>query len=416
MSGIRRPRVGYVLKRYPRYSETFIVNEILAHEAAGLDIRIFALRPPSDTHFQDRISRVRAPVSYVPSNGVKASQLWSLIRSTSDDCPEVWSVLEDAQSEDVRDVCQALWLARELRAHRISHVHAHFATVATTVSRIAARITRSAYSLTAHAKDIFHEDVDDADLRRKFSDASTVVTVSDYNLAYLRDRFEKAAGRVQRIYNGLDLSEFSYEEPAEREPVIVAVGRLVEKKGFGDLIEACDILRRRGRVFRCSIIGGGELDADLRAKVSHRRLESLVEICGPRPQAEVIERVRSAAILAAPCVIGADANRDGLPTVLLEAMALGTPCISTDVTGIPEVIRHERTGLMIPQRDPAALAAAIERLLDDGDLRVHVSSSARQLIETEFDIHRNAAELRDVFGRHGGVEAESAVEAIREVS
>lgn len=397
LSIVEPQRVGYVLKRYPRYSETFIVNEILAHEAAGLEVEIFALRPPADTHFQDRIARVRGRVNYIPNAGTKGTELWSAIGQTATFCPHVWSELSEAASEDVRDVFQAIWLAREATLRNITHLHAHFATASTTVARIASRIARLPFSFTAHAKDIFHETVNPKDLRRKLVDASAVVTVSDYNLAYLRDRFESDAASVQRVYNGLDLCEFSYTEPRKRAVHIVAVGRLVEKKGFAVLVEACHALRERGRRFLCSIIGSGELEAELREHVSRRDLEAVVQLIGPRPQRDVIQIIQQAAVLAAPCLIGDDANRDGLPTVLLEAMAVGTPCVSTNVTGIPEVVHHERTGLMVPQRDPFALAAAIERLLDDPELRVQLAEAARRLIEADFDIQRNAAELRQVF-------------------
>src|SRR5262249_30826288 len=161
---------------------------------------------------------------------------------------------------------------------------------------------------------------------------------------YLRAAYGAAAGHVQRIYNGLDLERFPFEVPRDRPARIISVGRLIEKKGFGDLIEACGMLARRGRPFHCQIIGTGELKSDLRAPIERLRLQDQVELLGARPQLEVIQHVRSAAVFAAPCVVGQDGNRDGLPTVLLEAMALGTPCVSTDVTGIPEVVRDGETG------------------------------------------------------------------------
>jgi glycosyltransferase involved in cell wall biosynthesis len=177
----------------------------------------------------------------------------------------------------------------------------------------------------------------------------------------------------------------------------VAVGRLVEKKGFAYLIEACGILAKRGRHFGCQIIGPGLLEPDLRSQIERLNLQARVELIGPRPQSEVFKYIQGAAVLAAPCVVGTDGNRDGLPTVLLEAMALGTPCVSTDVTGIPEVLHDGETGLMVSQHDPDALASAIERLLVDPALRVRLSTRARRLIETEFDIHRNTAHLRTIF-------------------
>jgi len=224
-----------------------------------------------------------------------------------------------------------------------------------------------------------------------------VVTVSDYNLAYLQENYGPAARRARRIYNGLDFERFPYRPPHERPPQIVGVGRLVEKKGFADLIEACAILAAEGREFSCRIIGTGEQETAMRAQIARLGLEDRVELLGPRPQGELVRHVRDAAVFAAPCVVGADGNRDGLPTVLLEAMALGTPCVSTAVTGIPEVVRDGETGLMVPQRDPAALATAIGRLLAERDLRVRLAERARRLVEANFDVRRNAALLREVF-------------------
>lgn len=392
------PRVGYVLKRYPRYSETFIVNEILAHERAGLNVEIFSLYPPNDDHFQDVISQVRAPVTYLTAYGLKAADFWSAMTQLSKLVPTIWSALDIAGTEDVRDVYQALLLAQFVKQRRIVHLHAHFGNVAATVARLAARFAGIEYTFTAHAKDIFHESVRHEELEQKLRDASSVVTVSDFNLRYLCETFGPAADRVVRIFNGLDIGKLPYSEPYERSPTIVGVGRLVEKKGFSDLIDACSILAGKGVDFRCEIIGTGELESELEAQIDRLNLRDRVELPGPKPQSEVCKHVGQAALFAAPCVVGSDGNRDGMPTVLLEAMALGTPCISTDVTGIPEVLTDGVTGLMVPQHDPAHLAASIERLLSDAELRVRLARNARELIEAEFSSDRNAARLRDLFG------------------
>jgi len=394
MTDLPGSKIGYVVKRYPRYSETFIVNEILAHEAAGLGIEIFSLFPPNDTHFQNAISLVRAPVHYLPCDGPKAADLWNALQ-LGDGVIQNWSdAMAAARGEFVRDVYQALMLARAVRTRGIHHLHAHFATAATTVARMAARFAGISYSFTAHAKDIFHESVRSDDLRRKIEQARAVVTVSDFNVEFLRSQFGPAANNVVRVYNGLDLSLFPFAAPLDRERRIVAVGRLVEKKGFDILVEACALLRRRGIEFQCDIIGAGEREQALRQQVTDRGLAGWVALHGPRPQREIVADIQRAAVFAAPCVIGEDGNRDGLPTVLLEAMALGTPCISTDVTGIPEVLQHDVTGLMVAQRDAAGLADAIVRLFDDVSLRRRLAQAARAFIEENFDVHRNAARQR----------------------
>lgn len=396
MSG-NRLRVGYVLKMYPRYSETFIVNEILALEAAGVEVEIFSLRAPVDTHFQDAIARVRAPVTYLGAERPRIDDLWTALSQAGAANPGMWTGLRAATTEDARDVYQGALLAAGARARQLDHLHAHFATVATTVARLAARFSALSYTFTAHAKDIFHDDTRRDDLAAKLTDAAGVVTVSDYNVAYLRQEYGPAATSVERVYNGLDLQRFSYQAPAHRRPRIVAVGRLVEKKGFADLLDACARLAARGRAVDCRIIGAGPLEPELRAQAGRLGLEGDVTFLGPRPQAEIIREIREASVCAAPCVLGADGNRDGLPTVILEAMALGTPCVATPVTGIPEVIRDGLTGLLVPEHDPDALAVALERLLDDERLRCQVARGARDLIEREFDAARNSVRLHELF-------------------
>lgn len=390
-------RVGYVVKRYPRYSETFIVNEILAHEAAGLEIEIFSLLPPEDGRFQDNIAEVRASTHYLPRAGVKSADFWRAFNEAEEVLPGIWPALREASGEDHRDVHQAVVLARLARLKGIQHLHAHFATSATTVARLASHFSGIPYTFTAHAKDIYHEDVEPADLRRKLRGAAAVVTVSDYNLRHLRKTFGSDAARVMRIYNGLDLLRFPYRKPDIRPPSIVSVGRLVEKKGFHDLIEACRILDQRNRPFHCSIIGQGPLEAELRGRIDCLGLRGKVELGGPRPQRAVIALVQGAAVFAAPCVVGEDGNRDGLPTVLLEAMALGTPCVSTDVTGIPELLQDGVTGRTVPERNPRKLADALEPFLDDSDLRVAVAERARALIESQYEIHRNSKRIRELY-------------------
>ncbi|MGG6240272.1 glycosyltransferase [Nodosilinea sp. AN01ver1] len=402
--------VAYIVKRYPRYSETFIVNEILAHEAAGVEVHIFALRPPSDTHFQDKISRVRAPVTYLhkPSQGRSnpsidtpnpsaATYFWSELKEAAQVFPDLWGKLGYAANEGSSVVYQAAWLAQEVRLRSITHLHAHFGSVATSVARLAAHFAAVPYSFTAHAKDIFHESVDPEDLRRKLRDAASVVTVSDYNLAYLRQRFGADASRVQRIYNGMDLAALRYQPTAGRSPTILSVCRLVEKKGLTYLIEACDRLRQRGVEFTCQLVGTGPLEEKLRSQIQALHLDDWVEILGPRPQHEVFALMQQASVFVAPYVVGSDGNRDGLPTALLEAMALGTPCVATDVTGIPEIIRDGATGLLVDQGDSDGLATALQRLLNEDELGTELAARARSLIEAEFDIAHNAAVLRTHF-------------------
>jgi glycosyltransferase involved in cell wall biosynthesis len=386
-----KPKIAYIVKRYPRFSETFIVNEILAHEKEGLGIELFSLRPPVDTHFQDLISRVRAPLTYLSDGQVKAADLWQAIRNAKGLMRErpdsIFSVLSEMNTLDA--FC-GIQLAIHCAQRGIDHIHAHFASSAASVAAVASALTGIPFSITAHAKDIFHESVRHEDLQRKLTAAKVVFTVSEYNLRYLQQQFPETCSRFVRLYNGMHLDDFSYSSPENRSPKIVAVGRFVEKKGFEDLILACHELTRRGFDYSCQLVGGGELEGKLAAMIEKLQLQEQVFLLGSQPQNKVKELIRNAAVMAAPCVHGEDGNRDGLPTVLLEAMALGTPCISTPVTGIPEVIKHMTTGLIVPERSPKELADALALMIGSPELRVRCSDEARRLIESDFDAIQNA--------------------------
>ncbi len=397
-----RPRIGYVLKVYPRTSQTFVLTEILAHERAGLAMDIFSLRRTDDTRFHAALAKVQSPVFQIARAGSKATLVLNELREHGQYLPQLWDVVQNS-SANAEDLLQAARLSRAIVDRGIVHLHAHFGTVATVVARLASKITGISYSFTAHAKDIFHEIVEEDVLRKKLADAAGVITVSQFNVAYLKDKYADAADRVKLIYNGLDLDEFRFEQSGDRPPLILAVGRLVEKKGFSYLLDACDLLRSRGVRFRCEIVGGGELESALQAKFTELDLGDCVKLCGPMSQSDVKQKIRQAMLLAAPCVHAENDDRDGLPTILLEAMALGTPCISTPVTGIPEVLTHEETGLMVAERDEVALSDACERLLSDQHLRGTLTLNGRRLIEENFDINKNTTKIRAFFAKMTGL-------------
>jgi len=403
------PRIAYVLKVYPRTSQTFVLTEILAHERAGLAMDIFSLRRTDDTRFHAALAEVQSPVFQIARAGSKATLALNELREHGEHLPQLWQVVQESGA-NAEDLLQAARLSRAIVERGIVHMHAHFGTVATVVARLAAKITGISYSFTAHAKDIFHEIVEEDVLRLKLADAAGVITVSQFNVAYLQDKYAEAAAGVKLIYNGLDLNEFEFEPEGDRPPLILAVGRLVEKKGFSYLLEACAILRSRGVRFNCEIVGGGELESALQLQFRELELEDCVKLCGPMSQSDVKRKIRQARLLAAPCVHAENDDRDGLPTILLEAMALGTACISTPVTGIPEILRHEETGLMVAERDKTALADACERLLFDQVLREGLVQKGRSLVEENFDIEKNASKIRSFFSVMTGIELVSGHE------
>ncbi len=391
--------IAYVVKVYPRFSQTFVVNEILAHEEAGLPLNIFSMRLSDDTRFHESLARVQSPLHHVLKPRGKANDFMNELRQTSMLLPAVIQVIEENPQVPAGDMQQAMALARAVHQGGIRHLHAHFGTIATTVSRLAAAMTGITYSFTAHAKDIYHESVDREHLRRKLEDAAAVVTVSNYNLEYLREKYPAAADHVVHINNGLDLEQFAYDASHQRQALVLAVGRLVEKKGFEYLIEAFAGVVSKMPQARCEIIGAGVLAGELQTQVRRLGLTDSVKLIGPQPQGEVRRKMRQASVVAVPCVMASDGDRDGLPTVLLEAMAIGTPVISTDVTGIPEIVEDGVTGLDVPQRDSDALEVACLRLLQDGELRQYLSENARKIVDQRFDIRNNSVQLRALFKR-----------------
>ena len=169
--------------------------------------------------------------------------------------------------------------------------------------------------------------------------------------------------KIQRVYNGVDLAGFPPADFSGRKPAIISIGRLIEKKGFGDLIDACALLRSRGHKFVCTIIGEGPLEETLRAQIAAAGLEQSVELAGPQTQAQIAEQLANATVFALPCTREADGGMDNLPTVIMEAMAAGLPVVSTPLGGIPEMIELGVNGELVPERDPEALSAALERLI-----------------------------------------------------
>jgi len=416
--------IAYVLKMYPRFSETFILNEILELERQGVDIRIYSLRKPDDGRFHAHLASVRAPVTYLPEYlPADMGRVWAAQRALMQADPGRYRrvlvyTLTRRNRHAFKRFLQAGVLADHLRTQPVDHLHAHFATSATRVAMFAHLLTGVPYSLTAHAKDIFLNTVDADLLRDKMRAARFVVTVSEFNRDYLSrlagepgqtslgrllpaDRLTIPPGRIRRLYNGIDLIQFSVgpNDPpqAVREPLILAVGRLIEKKGFDILVRACGLLRDQGITFRCEIAGKGPEEARLRSLIAELDLAGCVELVGPKPQDEIVAAYRQAAVFALPCVVGADGNRDGLPTVLLEAMAMRLPVVSTDLTGVPEIVDDGVTGLLVPQNDPAALAAALARLLADPGVREHMGRAARARVMRDYDLRQNVAILRQWF-------------------
>jgi len=399
----RTPVVGYLVKMFPRFSETFILAEILELQRQGVPLRIFSLNQPRDPLSHADVAKVQAPTTYVPRPTMlppPAALLRAHIRLLRGQPSRyvrcLWTAARGRRLATLKHFAQAGYIAEAAQREEIQHFHAHFASSAASVALHVHRLTGIGYSVTAHAKDLYLDSVTAADLRRKLQPARFVVTVSDYNVRYLRS--VGVDGRVVRIYNGLDLERFvpngrHRDEP----PLILAVGRLVEKKGFDILVRACSLLRDAGIPFRCQIVGSGEREAQLAELIEQLGLGGAVALAGALTREELLELYPRAAVVVAPCVVGADGNRDGLPTVLIEAMALGVPVVATDVTGIPELVEDGRTGFIVPQRDPAALARAIRRTLVDGATAQARVAVGLERVRRDFNVRVNVARLRTLF-------------------
>jgi colanic acid/amylovoran biosynthesis glycosyltransferase len=425
-------KVGYVIKRFPRLSETFILNELLELRRQGVEVEIFSLLKPREEIRHELLASLDANITYL--SGSKVMRAWTVSagRASSttgtvpltvllgEQVPPMPELLPGKEPEEAAHLCfQATNLALLAAAQGIAHLHAHFASNAATVALIASRLCGVPYSFTAHARDIYHTYVDEATdaalRRRKIAEASFVVTVSDYNRRHLVELAgEATAPKIRRLYNGIDQSRFFFQRQTDASPseppLFLAVGRLIGKKGFAHLVEACRILRDRGVASRCVIIGEGPDRDALLAQVRVAGLEGQVELAGAQPQEAVIAAMRWASAMVLPCMVSASGDRDGLPTVLLEALAFGLPAISTTVAGIPEIIEHERSGLLVPPEDPARLAKAMMRLLADPGLRQRLRREGRAKAEKNFDLTSNVALLRDYFARSANCEALAAEE------
>lgn len=396
--------IGYVVKVYPRFSETFVVTEILAREAAGEQISIFALRPTTDARFHPELARVQAPVTHLPRPH-RLFQEWDVIARAQRELPDFGTRYGELMPLLVKmepsDVVQGIDLALRVQAAGITHLHVHFATAAARAATIASALTGVPFTVTTHAKDLFHESVDPELLKGILNRATNVIAISDYNRRFLTEQVDPAlAERVRLVNNGLELERFAYRDPvAPRDPMrVLAVGRLVEKKGFCHLIEAAAELTAAGQRLEVRIVGDGDLADELAAQVTELGLGGVVELTGPLSQSELIGQLDWADVMVAPCIVGADGNADGLPTVLLEAMATGVVCVATDVTGIPEAI-HDGTGILLSQ-DPAGLSAAVadalRQVADPGFDRVAVARAARAKVEESFDTRKQTAKLREL--------------------
>jgi glycosyltransferase involved in cell wall biosynthesis len=397
------PRTGYVLKKYPRLSETFILNEILGVEAAGRAVDVWSLTPADEGRFHADLARVKAAVTYLPGVGSGSTlAAFEAVRDlgvSTDGVARALGFLGRLPAERRAGLLvQGLLIARAARERGVTHLHAHFLTVAAHAAYVARLCGGPTFSVTAHAKDVFRDAVDPAVFREVAEGARAVVTVCDYNRRFIAERFlAGSSARLVRIYNGLPLDELRIP-PATREPgLILGVGRLVPKKGFDRLVRAAHALKARGVRARTVIVGDGEEREALRSLVAELGLSAEVTLTGPLPREDVLAWMAKARVLAAPCVRDDDGNQDALPTVLLEALAAGLPSVATPVAGVPEIVEDGAEGLLVPENDVPALATALARLLDDDATWRRMAGAGPAKARARFDRAATLPQLLAVF-------------------
>ena len=397
--------VGYLLKCFPRLSETFILNEVLELERQGVNLRVYSLNEPQEPVTHRLAGSVRSPIRYLPfpllssAHRYAGAHLLLLARHPVGYLLTLFSVSISFDVDLFQRFVQAGYLAGLLRRDGVRHVHAGFVHYPGSVAWLVHRITGRTFSLATHAKDMVHSPP--ALLRRKLSEAEVVFTCTQFNVPELEARAAPAGiRRLRRIYHGANLERFPFEPgPRLDPPLILSVGRLVEKKGLDHLVTACRLLADRGRSFQCRIVAASRDRWDeISAQIRTMGLSERVQLTGPLDQDELRRWYRSACVFALPCVVAEDGDRDGIPNVLVEAAASGAPLVTTAVSGIPELVRDGETGLVVPPRVPVALAHAIERLLDSPELCQSLRSGARSRVEEFFDLRRNAVLVAREFG------------------
>jgi glycosyltransferase involved in cell wall biosynthesis len=409
-----RVRVAYIVRSWPRLSQTFIVNEVLALERLGLALVIFRMIAADEPEALDQVAEVRSPV-----HDLKAAQrrdrvshltehLSVLLGSPTRYLRTVAFVLRGRRlaagySTTTRATCfrhavhlAALARSEQKRGRPFDRIHAHFAHDPALVGLLAHQLTGISFSLTAHARDLYGIPPDALAARARA--ASAVVTCCAANAEYLRRTVDGA--RVHLVHHGVDLERF-HPRPRLVEsklPLILSVGRLVEKKGFFDLLEACAGLTADGHRFHCAIYGDGPLLTALEARCEQLGLADTVTLAGARSPRELVPLFQRADVFALTPFITDGGDRDGVPNVLVEAMACGVPVVSTAVGGIPDLVRHGENGLLAAPHDVAAVARHLGELLADADRRRAMGAAARVTVERGFDARTAARRLATLLG------------------
>jgi glycosyltransferase involved in cell wall biosynthesis len=397
--------VCYLTKRFPRLSETFILDEILGLEAAGVPLRLFSIANPAERTVQSAVAQVKSPVSYLRSG----SDLKARVRDYSRFAvaharlfrrnPLRWIAVvghvmaSRRHASTLRHLAEAGLMATEMDRVGATHIHAAFAHGPASIAHFVSLLSGRTFSFAAHAKDLYLSSPDI--LAIKASAAEFVLACSHSAADELRRVTDAYAdqSRLQRRPNivyaphGVDTTRFRplegelHPEPATSGHLaILAVGRLVPKKGYATLLDALGVLRDLGEDFECRIVGGGDLRNDLESQVAALDLCGHVTFAGTLTQDEIVGEYHRSDVVVQASVVTSDGDRDGIPNVVLEAMASGVAVIATSVAGIPEVIEHASSGILVAPGDPGSLAVALRQLTGDADMRRRLATNARAYV------------------------------------
>jgi glycosyltransferase involved in cell wall biosynthesis len=393
-------RLGYLYSRYPVISQTFCDAEMRALERRGMDLEIGSINPPFTSLRHGDGSNLRAEVCYAPPP--KIVRTMSQLARRDGIWPAVLVAEHEARYGSAfkaeRRARNALFFAEQFGRSGVAHFHVHFARNATHTALFIKQISKIGFSFTAHAQDFMLDVGSDELLREMCREAAFVVAVSDYSRELLVQKCPGAAKKIHRIYNGIDLRTFQASPPRSPalRPRIVSIGRLVEFKGFRDLIAACAELKKRGIQFECEIIGDGPLRNTLQNAIAAAGLDGVVRLPGALPQEEVVRRLAGCDVFALACIVDREGASDILPTVILEAMATARPIVSTRLAAVPEIVRDGDSGLLVAPGCVEELANGLESLLRDPQLRAQLAAGGRRNVEEKFDVDKTAVQLLEL--------------------
>lgn len=412
-----QPVLGYILKGYPRISETFISNEILLLESLGFSMHLFPMRLPRENFTHGSVQKIQARVDYLPTELFPEFHRLLLpnILIALRKCGHYRKALQHARKGisrgkellTLKHLFQAGYLTYHHlldRSSNVSHLHGHFAHSPTSVTLFASLLSEIPFSFTAHAKDIYTSTAEK--LRRKIEAAEFVVTCTTHNKAYLENLAENSNTPIYCVYHGIDLSLFnnSSQLPTPAEPfTLLTVARMTEKKGLPTIYKALAILKEQGISFQHTLIGDGDDREDVLSLIDNLQLKNNCAWLGTCTHDQVLEHFKKSDLFVLGCEIARNGDRDGIPNVLVESLAMGVPALSTNVSAIPEILINERTGLTVEPKDPVLLAQAMQRLLTDIPLRNQLAEEGKKLVQDKFDNSTLIVKLASIFKEHSQV-------------